>query len=1004
MAKLRIEDVAKKLNVPAQMVMKKLEEIGIFASNAQNTLSQEEVLKVVELITGKKPKVRAKTAPKAEKPAATAVEKPVKKAVPAEEKPAEEKPVEKPAEKPTEKPAETVEKPKKEKAPKTEDKPVEVPVEKPVEKPADKPAEKPEEKPAAAEAAEEKTLPKTEETKEEKPVVPAEEKEDKPAVKPAAKAAAASQTPAASAGRKLEGEIVRTADGRLVRRVPIVQTRRVADGTGSTRSTQSAQSGTKTRTQQSGTTAKPQGGAGRGTNASQSTRGADNRPQNGRRDQAGTTGGTGRTGADTRRTGFDRKGQDQGMGGKDRMPERPARSGNAARGQQAGGARRSGSDSYDMGLSAPKAKTENKDSRKQNERKKGEKQRNTATEEYKNKKKSLSQEKGYLDDDRLARHKKKPVKRPGTNTVVEEEDIKIVQLPDSMTVKEFADMLHKPINQIIKALMGKGIMAGLNQIIEYEQAEEIATEMDILVEHQEEEDIFAKYASFTDAEEDLKPRSPVVVVMGHVDHGKTSLLDAIRDTHVTAREAGGITQHIGASVVTINDREITFLDTPGHEAFTAMRMRGAQVTDIAILVVAADDGVMPQTIEAINHAKAAGVQIIVAINKMDKAGANPDRVKQELTEYELIPEDWGGSTICVPVSAIKKEGIDTLLEMVLLVADMQELKANPDALASGTVIESELDKGRGAVATVLVQRGTLHVGDTIVAGSCFGRIKAMVDDQGRRVREAGPSMPVEIIGLSEVPQAGDSFYMTETDREARTLAEKVAARDRIKLMEGNKRVNLNDLFGDIQAGEVKELNILVKADVQGSVEAVKQSLEKLSNDQVAVRVIHGAVGAVNESDVMLASASNSIIIGFNVRPDAAAKSMAEEQKVDIRLYRVIYNAIDDIEAAMKGLLDPEFQEKILGHAQVRQIFHASGVGTIAGSYVTDGKIMRNSSARIVRDGIVVHEGPLASLRRFKDDVREVATGYECGIMFEKYNDVKEGDVIEAFTMEEIKRD
>jgi translation initiation factor IF-2 len=413
---------------------------------------------------------------------------------------------------------------------------------------------------------------------------------------------------------------------------------------------------------------------------------------------------------------------------------------------------------------------------------------------------------------------------------------------------------------------------------------------------------------------------------------------------------------------------------------------------------------MPQTIEAINHAKAAGVQIIVAINKMDKAGANPDRVKQELTEYELIPEDWGGSTICVPVSAIKKEGIDTLLEMVLLVADMQELKANPDALASGTVIESELDKGRGAVATVLVQRGTLHVGDTIVAGSCFGRIKAMVDDQGRRVREAGPSMPVEIIGLSEVPQAGDSFYMTETDREARTLAEKVAARDRIKLMEGNKRVNLNDLFGDIQAGEVKELNILVKADVQGSVEAVKQSLEKLSNDQVAVRVIHGAVGAVNESDVMLASASNSIIIGFNVRPDAAAKSMAEEQKVDIRLYRVIYNAIDDIEAAMKGLLDPEFQEKILGHAQVRQIFHASGVGTIAGSYVTDGKIMRNSSARIVRDGIVVHEGPLASLRRFKDDVREVATGYECGIMFEKYNDVKEGDVIEAFTMEEIKRD
>ena len=492
--------------------------------------------------------------------------------------------------------------------------------------------------------------------------------------------------------------------------------------------------------------------------------------------------------------------------------------------------------------------------------------------------------------------------------------------------------------------------------------------------------------------------------MGHVDHGKTSLLDAIRNTRVTEGEAGGITQHIGASVVEINGRKITFLDTPGHEAFTAMRMRGAQVTDIAILVVAADDGVMPQTIEAINHAKAAGIQIIVAINKMDKPGANPDRIKQELTEHELVAEDWGGTTICVPVSAKKREGIDTLLEMVLLVADMGELKANPNCPAVGTIIESQLDKGRGAVATVLVQKGTLRVGDTIVAGSTYGRVKAMVDDKGRRVKEAGPSKPVEIIGLSEVPAAGEMMYVTPNEKEARQLAEKVSAKDRAKMIEGNKKVSLNDLFGQIQSGNVKELNIIVKADVQGSVEAVKQSLEKLSNDEVAVRVIHGAVGAVTESDVMLASASNSIIIGFNVRPDATAKSVAEEEKVDIRLYRVIYNAIEDIEAAMKGMLDPEFQEKVIGHAQVRQVFKASGVGTIAGSYVTDGKISRNAQVRLVRDGIVVHEGELGSLRRFKDDVKEVAAGYECGIMFAKFSDIKEGDVIEAFVMEEIQRD
>lgn len=658
-----------------------------------------------------------------------------------------------------------------------------------------------------------------------------------------------------------------------------------------------------------------------------------------------------------------------------------------------------------MGLSAPERKTENKEIRKNQEHSRKDRQKNTALEEYKSRKKSLIEEANYLDDDSLARHKKKPVKRPqASQAKPQEEDISIVELPDSMTVKEFADALHKPINVIIKALMAKGIMASLNHVIDFDTAEEIAAGMDILVEHQKEEDIFEKYANFQDDDKDLVSRPPVVVVMGHVDHGKTSLLDAIRHTNVTQGEAGGITQHIGASVVTINGRKITFLDTPGHEAFTAMRLRGAMVTDIAILVVAADDGVMPQTIEAINHAKAAGVQIIVAINKIDKPGANPERVKEELTEYGLVAEDWGGSTICCEVSATKKIGIDNLLEMVLLSADMLDLKANPNALASGTVVESELDKGRGAVATVLVQRGTLHVGDTIVAGSTFGRIKAMVDSTGRRVKTAGPSTPVEIIGLSEVPTAGDHFYMTETEREARELSEKVSARERRKMIEGNKKVNLNDLFGDIQSGEVKELNIIVKADVQGSVEAVKQSLEKLSNDQVKVSVIHGAVGAITESDVMLASASNSIIIGFNVRPDSAAKSMAEEQKVDIRLYRIIYNAIDDITAAMKGMLAPVYEEKVEGHAEIRQIFHASGVGTIGGCYVTDGKITRNSKARLVRDGIVVHEGELSSLRRFKDDVKEVASGYECGIMFDKYNDLKEGDTIEAFTMEEIKKE
>ncbi|MEE0210435.1 MAG: translation initiation factor IF-2, partial [Enterocloster sp.] len=497
---------------------------------------------------------------------------------------------------------------------------------------------------------------------------------------------------------------------------------------------------------------------------------------------------------------------------------------------------------------------------------------------------------------------------------------------------------------------------------------------------------------------------PVVCVMGHVDHGKTSLLDAIRQTNVTAREAGGITQHIGASVIEINGRKITFLDTPGHEAFTAMRMRGAQSTDIAILVVAADDGVMPQTVEAINHAKAAGVEIIVAINKIDKPSANIDKVKQELAEYELIPEDWGGSTIFVPVSAHTKEGITDLLEMVLLTADVLELKANPNRKGRGLVIEAELDKGKGPVATVLVQKGTLRVGDTIAAGACYGKIRAMMDDKGRRVKEAGPSTPVEILGLNDVPQAGEVFVATENEKEARSFAETFISESKNKLLEDTKaKLSLDDLFSQIKAGNVKELPLIIKADVQGSVEAVKQSLTKLSNEEVVVKVIHGGVGAINESDVSLASASNAIIIGFNVRPDATAKSIAEREKVDVRLYKVIYQAIEDVEAAMKGMLDPVFEEKVIGHAVIRQLFKASGVGTIAGSYVLDGKFQRGCSCRITREGEQIYDGPLASLKRFKDDVKEVAAGYECGLVFEKFNDLQEDDQIEAYMMVEVPR-
>jgi len=605
-------------------------------------------------------------------------------------------------------------------------------------------------------------------------------------------------------------------------------------------------------------------------------------------------------------------------------------------------------------------------------------------------------------------HGKKGQKNPAPQPKPQEpkeETIKTITIPETLSIKELADKMKENASAIVKMLFLKGTVVNLNSDIDFDTAEEIALEFNCICEKEEKVDVIAELLKEDEEDESkLVGRPPVVCVMGHVDHGKTSLLDAIRDTHVIDKEAGGITQHIGAYVVSINGEKITFLDTPGHEAFTAMRMRGANSTDIAILVVAADDGVMPQTVEAINHAKAAGIEIIVAINKIDKPSANIERVKQELAEYELIPEDWGGSTIFVPVSAHTHEGIDDLLEMILLTAEVCELKANPKRKARGLVIEAELDKGKGPVATVLVQKGTLRVGDAVAAGACHGKVRAMMDDKGRRVKEATPSTPVEILGLNDVPKAGEIFMAMANDKEARNFAETFIAQSREKMLEDTKqKMSLDDLFNQIQAGNVKELNLIVKADVQGSVEAVKQSLVKLSNEEVVVKVIHGGVGAINESDVILASASNAIIIGFNVRPDVTAKSTAEREGVDLRLYRVIYNAIEDVEAAMKGMLDPIFEEKVLGHAEVRQTFKASGVGTIAGSYVLDGIFERGCSVRLTRDNIVIFDGPLASLKRFKDDVKEVKAGYECGLVLEKFNDIKEGDMFEAYAMVEIPR-
>ena len=598
----------------------------------------------------------------------------------------------------------------------------------------------------------------------------------------------------------------------------------------------------------------------------------------------------------------------------------------------------------------------------------------------------------YVNLEKKTGHKKRNAQPQTPAEKKKEEEVKNITLPEIMTVRELADKMKIQASAIVKKLFMQGEMVTVNQEIDFAKAEEIALEFNCIAELEEED------------ESTMVSRAPVVCVMGHVDHGKTSLLDAIRSTRVTDKEAGGITQHIGASVVEINGQKITFLDTPGHEAFTSMRMRGANSTDIAILVVAADDGVMPQTVEAINHAKAAGIEIIVAVNKIDKPGANIDKVKQGLAEYELIPEDWGGSTIFVPVSAKTHEGIDQLLEMVLLTAEILELKANPNRNARGLVIEAQLDKGRGAVATVLVQKGTLKIGQPVAAGSSYGKIRAMIDDQGRRIKVAGPSTPVEILGLNSVPNAGEVFVACDSEKEARSFADTFVSQNKEKLLEETRhRMSLDDLFSQIQAGNLKELNLIVKADVQGSVEAVKQSLEKLSNEEVVVKVIHGGVGAVNESDIILASASNAIIIAFNVKTDPVAKSTAEQEGVDIRQYSVIYNAIEDVEAAMKGMLDPIFEEKVLGHAEIRQLFKASGVGTIAGSYVLDGVFERGCKVRISREGEQIFEGNLASLKRFKDDVKEVKAGFECGLVFEGFNDFQELDVVEAYKMVEVPR-
>ncbi len=701
-----------------------------------------------------------------------------------------------------------------------------------------------------------------------------------------------------------------------------------------------------------------------------------------------------------------RFGQGRPQGGQGRSEGRDGRDGtrdsrfggqNRGNGQRQGG--RKSSSSSDMVFTPELTKT-SKDSKRERDR------------ENKNKKKDFEKNQGGgrrpnqgggRQGQRLPKALQKPTPQPKQEE--KKPEIKEITLPEKMTIRELAEAMKMQPSAIVKKLFMQGIMVTVNHEIDFEKAQEIALEYDIIAELEEKVDIIEELLKEEEEDEtDMVSRPPVVCVMGHVDHGKTSLLDAIRNTNVTRGEAGGITQHIGAYVVNVNGEKITFLDTPGHEAFTAMRMRGANSTDIAVLVVAADDGVMPQTVEAISHAKAAGVEIIVAINKIDKPSANIERVKQELSEYELIPEDWGGSTIFVPVSAHTGEGIETLLEMILLTAEVCELKANPKRAVRGLVIEAQLDKGKGPVATILVQKGTLHVGDFIAAGACSGKVRAMMDDKGRRVKEAGPSTPVEILGLGDVPNAGEILMSFDSDKAAKNFAGAFVSESKNRLLEETKgKLSLDNLFDQIQASDLKELPLIVKADVQGSVEAVKQSLTKLSNEEVVVKVIHGGVGAINESDVSLAATSNAIIIGFNVRPDATAKQLAEQEGVDLRLYRVIYQAIEDVEAAMKGMLDPVFEEKVIGHAQVRQLFKASGVGTIAGSYVLDGMFQRNCKVRITREGEQTFEGDLASLKRFKDDVKEVKAGYECGLVFDGFNDIKEDDIVEAYIMVEVPR-
>ncbi|MFT3985643.1 MAG: translation initiation factor IF-2, partial [Lachnospiraceae bacterium] len=648
-----------------------------------------------------------------------------------------------------------------------------------------------------------------------------------------------------------------------------------------------------------------------------------------------------------------------------------------------------------------------KETAKEQEKHRDEQEKRRQNQDKRKKEHTFSAEDGFRGGKTVKGAKVTKPERPQERkaAIKEEEKIKVIILPEILTIKELADKMKIQPAVIVKKLFLQGKVVTVNQEVTYEQAEEIAMEFEILCEKEVVVDVIEELLK--EEEEDLSQmtsRPPVICVMGHVDHGKTSLLDAIRKTHVIDKEAGGITQHIGAYVVNVNGQRITFLDTPGHEAFTAMRMRGANSTDIAILVVAADDGVMPQTVEAINHAKAAGIEIIVAVNKIDKPSANIDRVKQELSEYELVPEDWGGSTVFAPVSAKSGEGIEQLLEMILLTSEILELKADEKRQARGLVIEAQLDKGRGPVSTVLVQKGTLKVGDFIAAGACYGKVRAMIDDKGKRVKEATPSTPVEILGLNDVPNAGEIFVSPESDKEARNFAATFISQNKVKLLDDTKaKMSLDDLFTQIQAGNLKELNLIIKADVQGSVEAVKESLLKLTNEEVVVKIIHGGVGAINESDVILASASNAIIIGFNVRPDATAKATAESEGVDVRLYSVIYKAIEDVEAAMKGMLDPVFEEKVIGHAEIRQIFKASGIGNIAGSYVLDGIFQRNCTVRISREGKQIFEGKLASLKRFKDDVKEVKTGFECGLVFEEFNDFAELDIVEAYIMVEVPR-